>query len=488
MLFLRAPRRPLAAVLLVVLFSASCSGGGSSGAGAAPAAATAETDVFNGFTPFDSVADLKVPREQPARAFALELSSGLVRVVDLDARPRAEVASIQVPLQGQLAARIAFDPATPGAALAAVTSSGFNSLTDPGRVVLVDTAARQTIATADLGAVSIPLPAGTEDSDGCDAGGALAPNHPVDAVFLGDRLFVVCNDLNPADFLRNLPGAVLRFDLAADRRSFTAPATPAAALTTRFNPVAMERYRTPGGRDVLLVVSSGAGRQAFQACNGFAPPPLGVEGALEAVDPATMQVEAVWRIGAKAQPKSLAVVAGRREAYLGIGDFAAGRSEIYRVDLSRLDAALAAQGVVDDLSTDVVNGVASPILIPFADPAAAPGGRLVSGLAASEDGARLFAINFNDATVNIFALGAAPGAPGVFVAPVLVAQLRLNRGADLSQTFGPNPQVLAVRPGRPGVDFTGPDLLLGTINLTDPSLQRPPGSDVQTALDAVQTY
>jgi len=473
------------ATLLVL--GSSCNGGGSSSPRAAPAAATAEIDVFNGFTPFDSIADLKIPREQPSRAYALELTSGLVRVVDLDARPRAEVGTIQVPLQGQLAARIAFDPATPGAALAAVTSSGFNSQTDPGRVYLVDTAARQTIATADLGAVSIPLPPGAKDSDGCDAGAALAPNHPVDAVFLGDRLFVVVNDLNPADFLRNLPGAVLRFDLAPDHRSFAAPATPAAALTTRANPVAMDLYRTPLGRDVLLVVSSGAGRQQFQACNGFAPPPLGVEGALEAIDPQTMQVEAVWRIGTKAQPKSLAVVAARREAFLGIGDFAAGRSEVYRVDLSRLDAALAAPGA-DDLSADVVNGVANPILIPFADPARPPSGRLVSALAASEDGARLHAVNFNDATVNIFTLGAAPGVPGVFVAPVLALQLRLGRGADLSQTFGPNAQVLAVRPGRPGIDFAGPDLYLGTINVVDPNLQRPPGSNVQAALDAVQTY
>lgn len=194
------------------------------------------------------------------------------------------------------------------------------------------------------------------------------------------------------------------------------------------------------------------------------------------IDPQTMRVEAFYEVGVLSQPKSLAVAHARREAYMGIGDFGTGTSTLFRVDLSNLDAALG-DGQADDLAASVLNDDQHPIEVPFADPQSQPSGRNVSAIALNHGETQLFCVNFNDGTVNQFRL------TGVNV--TFEQQALFARGQDLTQTFGPNPQSLLVRPGVPGTSFTGPDLFVGTVNIGDPLLQATPG--VFTSIDVVKT-
>lgn len=288
------------------------------------------------------------------------------------------------------------------------------------------------------------------------------------AVAAAGALFVSTSNLgaNPGrPDTQFLPGSVLVFDFDAAAGRIE----PAAILATSgFNPTHVTAYTAPGGRAFVLVTVSGAlglrpddPATPEREAGGAALSPA----AIDVIDAAERRVVATIPLGlAGASFDRLAIDPTGRVAVAGS---AVGR-RLFAVDLAPLASIALAPGapplVLDGSSgpNAVIFDAAAPLELPArpngAPLATCPG--FVVGVDFDATGTKLFATDFCDGTLAIvgvdLASGAAPLPPGRFrvlesipiTAPLGAASLGLARA----------PGALRVRPGRPGVDYRGPDV------------------------------
>jgi len=236
-------------------------------------------------------------------------------------------------------------------------------------------------------------------------------------------------------------------------------------LTSAFNPTSVTPYATPGGRELLLVTSSGAiGIRADD------PNTSVIEGGtvsitagdVDVIDARTAELLATIPLR-EANPgfEGPAIDPSGRLALLG--DLSARR--LYAIDLAALESlpATAPGGAPLLLDDAVVFDGSNPLVVP-----ALPGGApeetcpgQIAGVGFSNAGDRAYALETCDGSLAVVAVDLA-GSPSTAmlrdrirvtdVFPV-TAPLRADTDDQLRR-----PASLKVRPGRPGIDYAGPDV------------------------------
>lgn len=256
------------------------------------------------------------------------------------------------------------------------------------------------------------------DGDGADdtqvGPGAFVPNFPADLAVHSGRLFVTLSNVcfTGGFELEYTSGLLFAFDLAP-APTILDPASPEVLVLTGFNATAI----TPLS-DRLLVTTTGNNSLSGTTNTPETP------SFLNAVDPVNFVLQDVLNLGlvlANFQP--LAVSADESVAFVGSTAF----SEFYQIDLNTFTT---------------LRGAGNPIEL-FAEAS-----DFISDQVISQDGTRLWVSSFDRSAIRGIDLSQAdlPVLPDV-----------------LSFAFESNPGVtgagpIALRPGVPGVDFTGADL------------------------------
>ncbi len=514
----RSTTRRAALLVALALLHTGGSCGGGSGSGGSPPVTTVDTpDERCLALPSQFPAGFDFAVGASGRGLAASFNPGVVVPVDVESvPPRAVASGPLVDLRGAIAQDACggfLDPAFDGVVsvasdLALVTASSCEAVAfvDPASGALRDFSV-STPASAAATAwpfspapgtselrVAIPtrtcvtVPAGTLDSRGApvapNATGRCDPSQPSyfssftsGAAVAAGALFVSVSNIgaNPGrPDTQFLPGTVLVFDFD---RGATPPrvapsATGAVLFTSGFNPTQVTAYRSPGGRDFVLVTVSGA--------LGLAPDdpatpereaggqPL-TNAAIDVIDATERRVVATIPLGLAAPSfDRLAIDPTGRIAIVG----SAVARRLYAVDLALLDTLVLAPGaaplVLDGSSAPdaVIFDAAAPLELPAlpngAPAATCPG--YVVGADFDATGTKLFASDFCDGTLAIVGVDVSgnppvpvPAVPERFrvlqslpvTAPLTAASLGLSRA----------PGAVRVRPGRPGVDFHGPDVL-----------------------------
>lgn len=500
--------------LLAWLHTGGSCGGGSGGGGSPPVTTVDTPDERCLALPSQFPAGFDFAVGAPGRALAASFNPGVVVPVDVESvPPRAVASGPLVDLRSAIAQDACggfLDPAFDGLVsvasdLALVTASSCEAVAfvDPVsgalRELSVSTPASAAASAwpfspapgaSDL-RVAIPtrtcvtVPVGTLDSRGapvvptrCD------PSQPSffsgftsGAAVAAGALFVSVSNIgaNPGrPDTQFLPGAVLVFDFDA---SATPPrvspsATGAVLFTSGFNPTHATAYRSPSGRDFVLVTVSGA---LGLAPDDPATPEREAGGqaqsnaAIDVIDAAERRLVATIPLGAAAPSfDRLAIDPTGRVALVG----SAVARRLYAVDLAPLDTLVSAPGaaplVLDGSSgpNAVIFDAAAPLELPAlangAPAATCPG--YVVGADFDATGTKVFASDFCDGTLAIVGVDVSgnppvpvPAVPERFhvlqtlpiAAPLDPASLGLSRA----------PGAVRVRPGRPGVDYHGPDVL-----------------------------
>jgi hypothetical protein len=230
-------------------------------------------------------------------------------------------------------------------------------------------------------------------------------------------------------------------------------------FTQRFNPTGVERFVTPGGRELVLVTTTGAIGTGTGSAN------VRGEAAIEVIDPAVPRIAAVIPLGfAGPSFDAPAVDPGGRIAWVG----ASSQRQLYAVDLRPLDdpALYAASGApewLDGLTADArVFDADGPLVLP--DRADGPSVLSCEGfthVTLNDAASEAFATDFCDGTLTRVRidLAGAPPAPWPRDRFQIAAQAAPFAPSDaVGQLRAPG--VLRARPGVPGVDYRGPDVLV----------------------------
>jgi len=399
---------------------------------------------------------IAVPGISGSLALLTATNADLVRLVDLGTD-----ASAVVPLNVSVPASLD-DPTYPG-------------LPPPGQSAEV----REAVSTR--ACVDPDLP----DSRGDDVMGTECPGFftrgtssaAVIGTGLQRNLFVSLanlgadpNSANPQYF----PGTVLVYRVIVDEGGINVrPNVDMPVIyTTGFNPTQLTPYSV-GGRNFLLVTVSGAigtvqddlGTSAVEG--GFLPL---TDSAIDVIDADTLQLVATIPLGEAGLVGNLAVHPGGRLAVVG----SMIERALLAVDLAPLaDADLPDETpmsgpVVLDGSTlfgdAVVRDASNPYEVPArveggADPLNCPG--LVAGVAFNDSGSMLYATDYCDGTLDIFAYVPPPfgGRPGLNPDPQVID---LTAPSDTPNAVDTPPHglgVVAVRPGDPS-SYAGPDVFV----------------------------
>ncbi len=298
---------------------------------------------------------------------------------------------------------------------------------------------------------------------GFTSGAALAAGH----LFVSTSNCGECRGTPNPQFL---PGSVLVYDidLAATPPRVEPNRDAPVIVTTAFNPTHMTAY-SAGGRDFVLVTASGAIGIAADDPGTPEIESAGIarsDAAIDVIDAATLELVATVPLGrAGLAFGGLAIDATGRIAVAGS---AVGRW-LLAADLSVLPGLPAS--VPEPLRLDgssgadaVIFAAGAPFQIPArvdgAPPASCPG--FTAGVAFDRAG-RLYASDFCDGTlarVDVDLAGAPP-AP-LPVGRFAFVELSAVTAALRSDTLGlpRKPSTVELRPGVPGVDFSGPELYL----------------------------
>jgi len=265
---------------------------------------------------------------------------------------------------------------------------------------------------------------------------------------------------------------VFDFDASATPPRVAPDAATPVLFTSGFNPTHVTPYRSPHGRDFVLVTVTGA--------LGLAPDdpntpereaggqPL-TNAAIDVIDAAERRIVATIPLGLAAPSfERLAIDPTGRVAMVGS---AIGR-KLYAVDLAPLEAISLPPGaapLVLDGSTGpdaVIYDAASPLVLPAlangAPVATCPG--YIVGVDFDATGTKAFASDFCDGTLAIVGvdLSGNPPVPVPAVSTRFRVQDSLPIAAPLTTAslgLSRAPGALRVRPGRPGADYHGPDVL-----------------------------
>lgn len=244
------------------------------------------------------------------------------------------------------------------------------------------------------------------------------------------------------------PGTVLvyRWDPAKNPPEVV-PSDPPFLVTTRFNPTEV----TPVGDRWVLVTDSGV--LAIREARAV---PL-TEAAVDVVDTDLDCVVATYPLGLTALSyKAIAVALDRSRALVGSVAF----NSVFELDLTALEELPAGcPDSVPQLADRVLAGPANPIRTGFSGQTGKETNDFVVQVALSADGTRAYASGYNSGTLSVLEVEQMARTPSP-KAPVAVLSLTppLDPEQATVEDVGPGP--LAVRPGRPGLDYTGPDLFV----------------------------
>ena len=511
----RTDARMLALFALLAWLHTGGSCGGGSGGGGSPPVTTVDTpDERCLALPSQFPAGFDFAVGAPGRGLTASFNPGVVVPADVESvPPRAIASGPLVDLRGAIAQDACggfLDPAFDGLVsvasdLALVTASSCEAVAfvDPGSGALREFSV-STPASAAASAwpfspapgasdlrVAIPtrtcvtVPVGTLDSRGapvvptrCD------PSQPSffsgftsGAAVAAGALFVSVSNVgaNPGrSDTQFLPGAVLIFDFDSRTTppSVSPSATGAVLFTSGFNPTHATAYRSPSGRDFVLVTVSGA---LGLAPDDPATPEREAGGraqsnaAIDVIDAAERRLVATIPLGLAAPSfDRLAIDPTGRVALVG----SALARRLYAVDLSPLDTLVSAPGAVplvldgssgpNAVIFDATTPLELPALANGAPAATCPG--YVVGADFDATGTKIFASDFCDGTLAIVGVDVS-GNPPVPV-PAVPERFRVLQTLPITAPLDPAslglsraPGAVRVRPGRPGVDYHGPDVL-----------------------------
>lgn len=276
------------------------------------------------------------------------------------------------------------------------------------------------------------------------------------------RLFVATSNFVTGSRYR--PGTVLVYEwiVAAGQITVSPSIETPVLFTTHFNPTGVVRHVTSGGRELVLVTVTGA----------LAPAPTGhravTEAAVDVIDPSVPRIAATIPLGfAGAGFEAAAIDPSGQIALLG----SAVHRELYAIDLRALDDPLLYAN--DDDPPVKLDGTAgfpdarifsaeAPLVLPDrVDRPSTPDCAGFTHVTTNSSGTEAYATDFCDGTFTRVRLDLG-GAPPIPFPP------QRFQIAGQTAPFAPNtaigdlhfPSVVATRPGRPGIDYTSPDVLV----------------------------
>jgi len=240
------------------------------------------------------------------------------------------------------------------------------------------------------------------------------------------------------------PGTVLiyQWDPAKDPPTVSR-SDPPFIVTTSYNPTEV----TALGERTVLVTNSGV-----LAIDEARAVPL-TEASVDVIDTVLDCVVATYPLGLAALSyKTIGITPDRTRALVGSVAY----NSVYELDLTVLDdAPQSCPNPVPRLESAVLAGPQDPIRVGQAGVAGVETNDFVVQVAVSSDGTRAYASGYNSGTLSVLEVEQEPGSPSP-KRPLLV--LSLTPPLPTQEDAGPGP--LAVRPGIPGTDFSGPDLFV----------------------------
>jgi hypothetical protein len=319
-----------------------------------------------------------------------------------------------------------------------------------------------------------PLATSLPPSVWCDGPGTYPATFTAGAALVGERLFSVTSNLGAGQGQQDtqfLPGSVVVYDLDASVDSLAlspsqeAPGGGSTILTSGFNPTHATPFTTGAGRSLLLVTLTGAiGIRADDPSTD--EPESGAiritEGAIDVIDAEALELVATIPL-ADANP-SFEGVAIDPSGRVGLfGDVNA--RHVYGVDLALLETLPPAGsgGQPVSLEAAVIFDGLNPLVLPARPggaPAASCPGR-ITGVAFDDIGDTAYALDACDGTIAALDVDLS-GDPSL---AQLRTRIRVRSSSPATaplrvDTLGQvrSPSALAVRPGRPGLDYAGPDV------------------------------
>ena len=279
----------------------------------------------------------------------------------------------------------------------------------------------------------------------------------------GGRLFVATSNLNFSGGSYR-PGTILVYDWIDFGGTITVRpnATTPVLFTTGFNPTGVVRIETPGARELVLVTITGAIGAGSGASN------ILTEASIDVIDPTIPRIVARIPLG-RAGPSfgSPSVEPGGRIAWVG----SSSQRNLFAVDLRALDnpalyAGVGPPVILDGMSVgfDDARIFAEGTAFELPDRINGPPARDCEGfthVAVNASGSEIFASDFCDGTFTRIRADRTGSAP----IPYPPDRFEV---AGQSTPFAPNnalgllrsPSLIAVRPGIPGLDYSGPDVLI----------------------------
>lgn len=241
------------------------------------------------------------------------------------------------------------------------------------------------------------------------------------------------------------PGTVLiyRWDPESNPSNIT-PSDPSHLVTTGYNPTEVTAL---GGRFVL-VTNTGV----ISIEDAWAVPKT--QGSVDVIDTALDCIVATYPLGHGAPSyKPIAITPDRTRALLSSVAY----NHVYELDLTALDdipGVCPDPDLVPELTESVLAGYEDPIVVGSSQGTV---NDFIVQVGVNWNGTRAYATGYNSGTLSILEVETTPGV----ASPKRAATVKvLTPQAPTQEEHGPGP--LAVRPGRPGIDYSGPDLFVLT--------------------------
>jgi len=319
------------------------------------------------------------------------------------------------------------------AACAFITSSGHEA------VIEWNPWLGEVVGVLDFDGVTLALPQPAADSEGTMTG-SVEVNFTSGAALSNGKLYISTSNYAHAGVDPvNWPGTVLIFerDPSTDPPVYT-PALVPFIVTTDYNPTEVTAF----GPDLVLVTNTGT--LAIRDGQGV---PL-TSASIDVIDTTGDRIVANIPLGMAAPGmEEIALTPDHTRGFLGSVSY----NHVYELSLAGLYDLVGTEPVEvpsrDDL---VVAGLDDPILV---DASAPMSNDLVAQVVVDSDGERAYAASFNSGHVAVLDLGTVPATPAEAVIAIVEPVPSLGE-------VGPGP--MALRPGRVGVDFPGPDLFVLT--------------------------
>jgi DNA-binding beta-propeller fold protein YncE len=283
---------------------------------------------------------------------------------------------------------------------------------------------------------------------------------------VGDTLFAATSNLLRSSQARYAPGTVLAFELDT---SVAPPvvrpdADRAILFTSGFNPTSLEPYTTPTGRRLMLVGVSGA------IAIGAGPDLVRTDSAIDVIDVDSRTLIATIPLGlAGLGDSGIEIDPLNRVALIGAFTSRA----LFGIDLAALDDPFLGLGpeplpiVLDGTTPGFPDArifdAAAPFVLPKRpDGPSASRCATITSVAISQVESYAVATDFCDGTISVLDIEVPPSRTTPIDAGTLLSIARVEEVASpiLDTATGLTRAIdrVLIRAGRPGVDFTGPDV------------------------------